>query len=132
MPRYENSPEPLLGSIMKKKRRKPKILKKDALEKYLEIIEDDALDSPLVEGRLERDAPDLVIPDLGELFLYQFWMRSEDSVEIWNIPNQDFWEKWNMWKSEFRKIGIRPYKDANGNWTVYAIDPSYFYLFQIE
>ena len=120
------------GSMMKKKHRKPKVSKKDAFEKYLEIIEDDALDSPLVEGELERDVPDLVIPDLGELFLYQFWMRSENSVEIWNIPNPHFWEKWSLWQSGFRKIGIRPYKDHNGKWTVYAIDPSYFYLFDIE
>ena len=121
-----------LGSMMKKKRRKPKVSKKDAFEKYLEIIEDDELDSALVEGGLERHVPDLVIPDLDALFLYQFWIRSEDSVEIWNIPNQHFWEKWSLWQSEFRKIGIRPQKDPNGNWTVYAIDPSYFYLFDIE
>ena len=118
--------------MMKKKLCKPKVSKKDAFEKYLEIIEDDALDSPLVESGLERDVSDLVIPDLGELFLYQFWMRSESSVEIWNIPNQDFWEKWRLWQSGLRKIGIRPYKDPNGNWSVYAIDPSYFYLFDIE
>ena len=117
---------------MKKKRRKPKVSKKDAFEKYLEVIEDDALDSRLVESGLERDVSDLVIPDLGELFLYQFWMRSEASVEIWNIPNPHFWEKWDLWQSVFRKIGIRPQKDPNGNWTVYAVDPSYFYLFDIE
>ena len=118
--------------MMKKKRRKPNVSKKDTFEKYLEIIEDVELDPPLVEDTVERYVPDLAIPDLDKLFLYQYWIRSEDRVEIWNIPNQRFWEKWNLWKSEFKKIGLRPHKDQNGEWTVYAIDPSYFYLFQSE
>ena len=117
---------------MKKKRLKPNVSKKDAFEKYLEITEDVERNPPLVEDAVERHVPDLIILDLGELFLYQFWMRSEDRVEIWNIPNQHFWEKWDMWKSAFKEIGIRAHKDQNGEWSVYAIDPSYFYLFEIE
>ena len=117
---------------MKKKRHKLNVSKRDAFEKYLEIIEEDELDPPLVEDTVERHVPDLAIPDLGELFLYQYWIRSEDRVEIWNIPNQHFWEKWDLWKSEFKEIGLKPHKGQNGEWTVYAIDPSYFYLFHIE
>ena len=56
---------------MKKKRRKPKVSKKDAFEKYLEIIEDDELDSPLVEGGLERD-----VSELSQISVSYFYTHS--------------------------------------------------------
>ena len=103
----------------------------DPFHTYLDIIDEEVEDELVEDEMLFYSPQDALMPSLEDLFEYKYWVKEEDSLEIWNIPNEAFWDKWARWKLDFKTMGIEPHKFP-GQWIVYMTNPSYFYLVDIE
>ncbi|MCG9132730.1 hypothetical protein J5I95_13715 [Candidatus Poribacteria bacterium] len=61
-----------------------------------------------------------------ESFWFDNWQPVEDSVLLWNLPTDKFWDAWNTLKAELKLMGfqVRPNlgehaQDTDAEWLVY-------------